>query len=355
MRTVKWARRFLVSASSALVVLASLQFGILPNTAAHVMPQTANSLPPGTVVHAASCEQAPPQSVKDRATYSDAELARYGLPPRNAGLPLDKWAKVVRNARERVCDYTIGAPVTVPGAIPPAQMYKNVFWGGNFADESVSGQNYTEADMDYYVPCVTGTPPGNELAGMSTWIGLGGSMFASQPSMIQVGATAYQSHEFLLYQSFVENTGGTDVGQHKLFPLNCGDHLFVMVWGGNCMYLDRLNDGKNTGDQCYGPPNDGQSAEAIAERSHFESYFADFGTVTFYGVGLRDNGSYLGMNQVPHDYNNVYDCNHWVSGDNCTLFSNTRLAYVGPINPDPGDKPYDEYAVTWQGYGSPLP
>lgn len=38
--------------------------------------------PPGTVVHAATYEQAPPQAVKDRATLSPTELARYGLPPR---------------------------------------------------------------------------------------------------------------------------------------------------------------------------------------------------------------------------------------------------------------------------------
>src|SRR5215813_4683034 len=39
-----------------------------------------------------ACEQPPPQSVKDRATYSAAELERYGLPPRTAAEPSEKWA-----------------------------------------------------------------------------------------------------------------------------------------------------------------------------------------------------------------------------------------------------------------------
>jgi hypothetical protein len=209
--------------------------------------------------------------------------------------------------------------------------------------------------MDYFVPCITGTPPLNGAAGMSTWIGLGG--VATAIYMIQAGVSAYQSNSFLIYQAFVENTGGTDAGPHNFFPLNCGNHVYVKVWAGHCMHVQRLNDGLNTGNQCYGPNNDGQSAEAIAERSHTEPYFANFGTVTFKGVGITDNGVYRPMgyhpNQVPHDYNNAYDCNHWVS-DQCLLFSSTRLAFVGPIQDNPGNPPYDMYAVTWEGYGAPL-
>jgi Peptidase A4 family len=344
-------KKFLLSIGSILVVLASLGLGLTPATArAHAAAQ---SLQPGTVVHAASCEQAPPQSAKDRATYSAAELARYGLPPRTPGEPFAKWAKIVRNASKRVCDYTIGASRTIsPFTASPAQ---SLIWAGYVADESVSGQNYTEADMDYFVPCVTGTPPNNDPAGMATWIGLGGY---ATINMIQVGVSAYQSHDFLIYQAFVENTGGTDTGPHNIFPLNCGDHVYVKVWNGHCMYLQRLNDGKNTGNQCYGPNNDGQSAQAIAERSGMQPYFAKFGTVTFKGVGITDNGVYRPMgyhpNQVPHFYYQVYNCIRWV-GQQCSLFASTPLATVGPIQDDPGNPPYDKYAVTWNGYGTPWP
>jgi hypothetical protein len=124
MKAAHRAKRFLMTISGVVMVLAALVFGALPTpAAAHAAIKAASPLPPGTVVHAASCEQAPPQSAKDQATYSAADLARYGLPPRTPGEPFDKWAKIVRNAGQRVCDYTIGAPLVNPDTVPPAQMY----------------------------------------------------------------------------------------------------------------------------------------------------------------------------------------------------------------------------------------
>lgn len=261
----------------------------------------------------------------------------------------------MRTAGQRVCDYTIGAPKTT--STLTASLEQSIIWAGNVADESTAGQSYTETDMDYYVPCVTGAPPNNETAGMSTWIGLGGNN--STQDMIQVGVSAYQSNSFLLYQVFVENTStrnGNNTAPHNIFTLNRGDHVYVKAWNGNCMYLQRLSDGKNTGNQCFGPYNDGQSAQAIAERSSQETYFANFGTVTFYGVGITDNGSYLGMNQVPHHYDQVYDCRAWlIIGLACGTYGSTALATVGPIQNDPGNPPYDQYAVTWHNYGTPWP
>jgi hypothetical protein len=336
--------------SGVVMILAALVFGAVPSRAnARGATTAATPLALGTVVHAASCEQAPPQSAKDRATFSTAELARYGLPPRTPGEPFEKWAKIVRNAGERVCDYTIGASSTIsPLSASPSQ---STIWAGNVADESVTGQNYTEADMDFYVPCISGIPPKNDDAGMATWIGLGGH---ATKNMIQVGVRAAETSGINIYQVFVENTGGTDNGQHIMFGLSCGQHVYVKVWNGNCMYLQWLGNGENTGNQCYGPNNDGQSAEAIAERSSIDPYFANFGTVTLYGVGITDNGSYLGMNQVPHFYYQVYNCSRWV-GRSCSVFETTALATVGPIQNDPGNPPYDQYAVTWHGYGTPWP
>ena len=80
MRAAHRAERFLMTISGIVMVLAALVFGAVPGRAvARGATTTATPLVPGTVVHAASCEQAPPQLAKDRATYSAAELARYGL------------------------------------------------------------------------------------------------------------------------------------------------------------------------------------------------------------------------------------------------------------------------------------
>lgn len=136
----------------------------------------------GNLVHAASCEQAPPPAQRDRVTYSLAELARYGLPPRSPGEPFAKWAAIVRGAGKRICDYTTSSD----------------HWGlsytqnraGNYADESTPGQTYTEADMDYFVPCIVGTPPGEASAAMGAFIGLGGAN-TSGP-LVQTGTADFQ-------------------------------------------------------------------------------------------------------------------------------------------------------------------
>lgn len=63
-------------------------------------------------------------------------------------------------------------------------------WAGNYADESTPGQTYTEADMDYFVPCIVGTPPGEASAAMGAFIGLGGAN-TSGP-LVQTGTADFQ-------------------------------------------------------------------------------------------------------------------------------------------------------------------
>jgi hypothetical protein len=106
----QWSLKRLVCFISLLVVMTSLVaiWAEVPDTNV-VHAAGASNPPPGTVVHATSCEQAPPQSAKDRATYTSAELARYGLPPQTPGEPFAKWATMVRAAGKRICDYTIGS------------------------------------------------------------------------------------------------------------------------------------------------------------------------------------------------------------------------------------------------------
>lgn len=301
----------------------------------------------GVLVHASSCEQAPPQSQKDRATYSLAELARYGLPPRTPGESFSRWASIVRGAGRRVCDYT--------ASNDRWGLTQNWNWAGNVADESSSGQNYTETDMDYFVSCIIGTPPTQDSAIMGAWIGLGGD---PGQNLVQTGTTAsqeidpYDGKWVNLYQTFVENTADpVHPGAKYFFAVSCGQHIYVKVWGGNCMYLQRIDDGTNTGNQCYGPAADSTSAEAIVERNGNYVNFVNFGYITFKGVGITDNGSYLAMNQVPHHYEQPYDCLPPLPNDPpCTKYASTPLATVGPIQSDPNDWPYDKYAVNWVQY-----
>lgn len=294
-----------------------------------------------------NCLQAPPQSVKDRATYSAAELALYGLPPYTSGEPLAKWQQIVRGAGKRVCNYHTSSDQYTTET-------NTSVWAGNMADESSAGQTYTETDLDYYVSCISAAdPPGEASAMYSAWVGLGGRH--SGIPLVQTGTLGTRTFTSLNgwvneYYAWVENStgGGTFGGSSTafyVFEVNCGDHLYVKAWNTStqgCVYIERINDGLNSGDWC-GNKADQASAEAIMEyKSDMAPNLADFGTETFYGVGITDNGGYYGMNNVPHDYFNLYQCVQ--GGMVCTW--GPEWANTGPITYDAGDTPYDEYSIT---------
>lgn len=294
-----------------------------------------------------NCRQAPPQSVKDRATYTAAELALYGLPPRTPGEPLAKWQQIVRSAGKRVCSYRTSSDQYTTET-------NNTAWAGNQADESTSGQVYTETDLDYYVACINTNTPPDGGAMYSAWAGLGGNH--SGVPLVQTGFAGFREFSSLngwqnYYYTWVENTTaggsfGTDTSADYLFGVNCGDHMFVKAWNTStqgCVYIERINDGINSGDWC-GNKGDQGSAEAIVEfKSSIQPDFADFGTETFYGVGITDNGVYHSMGNVPHDYYNIYKCDQ--GGLVCGVWG-PEWGDTGPITSDPGDPPGDKYTIT---------
>lgn len=352
----------MVGMTLALVFMAWAGFGPLaPRTVAAapmagraVAPSTTGVRPVGKLVHIANCLQAPPQPLKDRATYTPEELARYGLPPRTPGEPFAQWAAIVRSAGHRVCDY-------IASNDSYATEYNSWNWDGNYADQDVGGQVYTEADVNYYVSCITGTPPANTgNAVYGAWVGLGGVL--GSRALVQAGTAGWQIYNSVngwqtSYWTFVENTHASDSGAHYMFPVSCGDYLWVKVWDSGstgCMYIQRIRDGENTGNQCYGPKSDELTGEAIVEFNYSQTNFAKFGSETFYGVGITDScncgyNGYKPMSGLPHDYNNLYECQPIGNFPVCSRFGD-RLAWTGSINSDPGDPPYDQYTIYWQNY-----
>jgi Peptidase A4 family len=315
---------------------------------------------PGTVIHAASCEQAPPQSVKDRATYTAAELARYGLPPRTPGEPFEKWARIVRNQRVRHCDYT----ETSDQLRDRVTNYKSGTWAGNIADQSTPGQLYTEMDIDYYVPCVQ--PPYDVTSDESEWIGLGGGRLTpngdiSGGVLLQTGSEVRWSGGaptyWMWWEDYLINSTNS---KRTFFQVGCGSaaHMYLKVWNGKCIYVQRLNDGYAQGNGCNARATDNTTAEAIVERYFTTTPLANFGSVTFHGVGITDNGQYRPMGTdslyklpgVPHDFTEMYHCSIDPLTQQC-IFTSLRLASVEYILDDPGDYPYDQYTVTWRNAG----
>jgi len=314
-----------------LAVTATMQVIRAPSTHA-----AAGSLKPGTLIRAASCEQAPPQAQRDRASYTPAELARYGLPTQSSGESFAHWAAVVRGAKHRICDRTATA-------IRDTADQRSNIWDGNIADGD--GQTYTSIDMDFTVPCLS---PGYSGSQVSNWVGLGGFGSKGVNNLVQTGTAGQETYVanfgwVYSYSAFVENTGdASNPNRNDVFPVNCGDQMYVQVKNGNCMFVDRLADGTNSY-QCYGPSAYLGTAEAITERPSLCTgnqcsplALANFGAVTFHGVGIVHNGHYYAMNQLTHDYSNMY------STDRSHL-----LATVGPIQNDPGDPPYDKWTMNY--------
>ncbi len=124
-----------------------------------------------------------------------------------------------------------------------------------------------------------------------------------------------------------------------------------------CMYVQRISDGMNMYEcSSINPASDGQSAEAIVEKDYNTGYpyFPQFGSQTFFGVGFTDAGNYKGFlsGGVSTDQVNQWYCTIFstITG-NCISYGE-QLASVGSVQNDPGDNPYDEYAVTWLNRGN---
>ena len=357
---LKWMRTLIAPACTLIALVGAMMATAIPGTtvaaAAAPPPRVASawsgSLPQGSLVHPSRCEQAPPQTVKDRATYSPAELAQYGLPPRSPGEPFEKWAQIVRTATTRSCDYTVGTA-------PHFSDFKSDAWAGNVDDQSAGAVTYTETDMDYIMPGIRSDTPNNAI--FAAWIGLGGGVSASPLVLVQIGTLAWRDGSGVNhYKAFWENTGPGDSGGNEFsgFTVSPNTKYYVKVWNGKCAFIQNVATGVNTANGCAGGANtDGKSAEAIVERNydHGAQSLADFGSVTFDGVGVTNsNGTYKGIGLYGHYYAQIYRCGDVI----CDIDPVTHqlkhpgalLASVGPISDDPNDWPNTQvkYTVTWK-------
>ena len=111
----------------------------------------------------------------DRTTLSNAELLRYGLPPKPtnaAGIPA--WAQAVRAAKLRHCASRARLGATANNYSPN--------WAGNVVYGSAN--TYYQAWTNWYVPCLNGTSPDGYSA---VWEGVGSGDSSSYP-LVQAGS-----------------------------------------------------------------------------------------------------------------------------------------------------------------------
>lgn len=250
------------------------------------------------------------------------------MPRYQAGTDINIWKADVRAMKHRVCS---GIPINRTSSFA-SRMHTNtllmpktpscspfnlnlsaagqVFWTGNVAVNSATdssctqGNQYTEADTMYFVPCVaSGSPSGFE----SSWVGLGG---VNGANLVQTGT---ESDSGGTYYAWTENVGAAN-HQDWLFSVNCGDRIQVKAFHSNETTIQDFNNG-DYNDTAYGPAASYNTAEWIVERTEQCDIFgnnctpgplADFQSETFYGLGttLR-SGAYLSPNDIDHDYSNM--------------------------------------------------
>lgn len=303
------------------------------------------------------------------ATATDAQLALYGFPavgtmPRRIYDTKFAWMKH-RDCQTRGTNGPpeggLSASKASRGSVAlaprrpmgnPTVRVETGSWTGNVADEYECGaykpnngfacpvgtpNTYTEADSDYYVPQLYN--PGNcwPTCVSSYWVGLGGT--GSNTQLVQAGVEgdytlgSYNIYPWIEYQGspYAENPQSVNVP-----GIGMGTHVYTRI-----TYPGTYEIGNIDTQQFYTWSDNvsatRDSAEFIVEKNNNGDGLEKFSTFYFYGVGVTTQNGYYAMNNVPHDYTVAYWQNNGVN----------QLTNIGSINNDPGDYPYDEYAITW--------
>ncbi|HEU5343950.1 MAG TPA: G1 family glutamic endopeptidase [Ktedonobacterales bacterium] len=308
------------------------------------------------------CVSPPANFHLDNAT--DAQLAMYGFPPVGA-MPRAQYDTKYAWMKHRACQSrATNGPLNgmasasqskVSNAHQLAQgaseeRIENAIWGGYVADENncptigmgcAAGtpNYYTEADTDWYVPTVVW--PGNciPLCNSSFWVGLGGAR--SQDELIQTGVAdnlicsnlcALQLYPWI---EWVGDAGTVDPIEVNVPGIHWTTHVYSAVWASNYYELGNLDTGLYYG-WTEGPAAAENSAEFIAEDVNQQG-FVDFGSITFYGMGVTTQSGYHPVTGVPYDKEVIYWHNDGVD----------QLIWDNAIASDPGDYPYDESTLDW--------
>jgi len=291
-----------------LCVLFSLLAVVLVAAAALVVPYAIHQAQ-AAYRPASTCLQ--PPTGKDLATFSDAQLKTYGLPPRMPGQNLAQWKHLTSHLKHRVC--TPDSALHLPKA--SATNSCTSCWSGYGAhnENAIVGQcacptPYTDSgfryvDTDFIVPCpnLDTLEDGSVVTG---WVGLG--------NVVQTGVTIDTvRHTFQIYPgitaeeieprytAWIENTyNRANAAMVPVFSVNCGDEIGAEVFN-----VNGVRDGMFIGDvttgqwyvDAYGPNPDPYDIECIVEDYVVDTGtgahtpdLLDFGTWTFNSCAAGD-------------------------------------------------------------------
>ena len=304
------------------------------------LPQTTvtgDATKTGSIVTINNCIQ-PPSNV-DHATFTDAQLAKYGMPLREQFQSAAVFDKVVRADKHRDCQAQVGSAKdhrTQEGAKAAARANKadgevmttSSAWGGYV---ELAG-NWSSTIVDWAVPNFASC---DLYSGQSYWGGLGGY---GNVHLTQSGTDSWCDGagpwpwEGDYEDAWVENYGNqsgisgynsnfnNEVYYATNFQPNIGDQM-VAIEGGNSMYVGDSTQGTSFS-MTFGPKGDQQQFDAIDEYLGLPLDFADMNTVnfsyceafdanqgnwlpignpgsTYYDITLRYNGTTLASTHSP--------------------------------------------------------
>lgn len=203
------------------------------DTPAATQTNTSANAGPRTVYTVANCVQ-PPNNV-DHATFTDAQLATYGLPSRSSFRTTEAFDTAVRAMKYRDCQYTIGSPAARFGEIKKT----TAIWAGYYE----YGGNWTTEIAEWYMNQVLVCD--STLRGRDgNWGGIGG---VGSNNLVQSGSVGWCDDPIsgnpnaVWYQMWVENVGdGSNPGpEYASYQPRPGDLMESLVGGSNgCNYMN---------------------------------------------------------------------------------------------------------------------
>ena len=251
-------------------------------------------------------------------TASDADLQRYGFPPRPERLTSPdayaSWARAVSAATIRV------APTHVLRADRIESNYNNNIWSG-IANPGKTGQ-FNRIEANWYVPSVSA--PSSEAPALSSfWVGLDGAGIS--PDVLQDGTEqdvyAFLGWTFSSYYAWYEFYPDGGSSQMSNISVNPGDEIYAEANSCydthhnllGCYYLIDITQGESQ--QSYEYPENpsnfkGNTAEYILERPDSgECPLPDYEFATMTGMQAYDTVK-KHYEQPLQDSSNTYTIAH---------------------------------------------
>ncbi|MGH3156356.1 MAG: G1 family glutamic endopeptidase [Streptosporangiaceae bacterium] len=221
-----------------------------------------------------STKREPPRGFRP-LTATNAQLLRYGFPPRpgGGGQPLATWASMMRRigaAKPTMPPaYLVGDPLVSfgsPGATSSAVNPEREYWAGNSA---VASSDYDEVAATYNEPqayssqCAT--------TAMSQWVGLGAFNPANyNVPLVQAGTSIFWPGKVNTDEAFYQIFGITNPVPEPLYATT-GQPFYVNVFtaGGQIYFYWYNDDGGSYANAQYPTPSTfvGNSAEMMVERA----------------------------------------------------------------------------------------